>query len=84
MNLPSAPSSAFAEAGPYRSYDEMLKRLELDSLRPVDLLESVREELEHRRAGLLRPLVAHLDRDAAKAAQRNALFSLSKKLSSWR
>ncbi len=53
----------------------------------VDLLEAFREELDHRRARLLETLAADLDRDAAQAlrdgcAQRNALFSLSKKLSS--
>ena len=57
---------------------------ELDPLRAVDLLEALGEELEHGRARLLEPLRADLDGDSAQAAQRNALFSLSKKPSSWR
>ena len=57
---------------------------ELDALRAVDLLEALGEELEHRRAGLLEPLEADLDGHSAQAAQRNALFSFSKKPSSWR
>ena len=57
-------------------------RSELDALRAVDLLEALGEELEHRRARLLEPLGADLDGDSAQAAQRNALFSLSKKPSS--
>ena len=57
---------------------------ELDAALAVDLLEALGEELEHRRARLLGALVADLDRDAAKRAQRNALFSFSKKLSSCR
>jgi hypothetical protein len=57
---------------------------ELDALRTVDFLEALGEELEHGRASLLEPLPADLDRDSAQAAQRNALFSLSKKPSSWR
>ena len=59
-------------------------RGELDPLRTVDFLESLGEELEHGRARLLEPLRADLDCDSAQAAQRNALFSLSKKPSSWR
>ncbi len=59
-------------------------RSELDALRTVDFLEALGEELEHGRASLLEPLPADLDRDSAQAAQRNALFSLSKKPSSWR
>ena len=57
---------------------------ELDPLRAVDLLEALGEQLEHDRARLLEPLRPHLDGDSAQAAQRNALFSLSKKPSSWR
>ena len=38
----------------------------------------------NRRARLFGPLVPDLDRDAAQVAQRNALFSFVKKLSSWR
>ena len=59
-------------------------RGELDPLRTVDFLESLGEELEHGRARLLEPLRADLDCDSTQAAQRNALFSLSKKPSSWR
>ena len=50
----------------------------------VDLLEPVREEREHGRPRLLEAGVADLDGDTAERAQRNALFSLSKKPSSWR
>ena len=57
---------------------------ELDAVRAVDLLEALREELEHGRASLLGARVADLDRDSAQAAQRNALFSFSKKPSSCR
>ena len=41
-------------------------------------------ELEHDRARPPRPLRPDLDRDSAQTAQRNALFSFSKKPSSWR
>ena len=47
----------------------------------LDLFEPVGEECEHRRARLLDARVADLDGDAAEA-QRNALFSFSKKPSS--
>ena len=50
----------------------------------VDLLEALGEQLDHGRARLLGALVADFDRDAAERAQRNALFSFSKKLSSCR
>ena len=48
----------------------------------VDLLETLREELEHLRARLFRPGLGHGDRDTPERAQRNALFSFSKKLAS--
>src|SRR5581483_3262662 len=59
-------------------------RRELDALGPIDLLEPLREQLDHRRASLLQPRRLDLDGDAAQAAQRNALLSFSKKDSSWR
>ena len=59
-------------------------RGELDSRRALDLLEALREERDHRRAGLLCAIVADLHRDPAKPGQRNALRSFSKKLSSCR
>jgi hypothetical protein len=55
----------------------------VSALRTVDLLESLWEQLDHGRARLLETLVSHFDGDATEA-QRNALFSLSKKLSSVR
>ena len=58
-------------------------RGKLNALGPVHLLESFREQLEHGRPRLFEPLRPHLDGDSAQA-QRNALFSLSKKLSSVR
>src|ERR1041385_791449 len=57
-------------------------RGELDPARPLDLLEPLGEELDHRRARLFGTVVPDLDGDAPEAAQRNALFSFSKKLSS--
>jgi hypothetical protein len=57
-------------------------RGELDPTLALHFLEPFREQLEHGRARLLRPVKRNLDRDSAEAAQRNALFSLSKKLSS--
>ena len=57
---------------------------ELDAGRGLDLFEALREELDHRRARLLGAFVPDLHGDAAEQAQRNALFSFSKKLSSWR
>jgi hypothetical protein len=57
---------------------------ELDALRLLDLLEALGKELEHGRARLLDAVAADFDRDAAQRAQRNALFSFSKKLSSVR
>ena len=55
---------------------------ELDAALAVDLLEAEREQLEHHRAGDLGPLGTDLDGDAPETAQRNALFSFSKKPSS--
>ncbi|MGN6797588.1 MAG: hypothetical protein ACTHKS_05515, partial [Gaiellaceae bacterium] len=55
---------------------------ELNAAGPLDFLEPLRKELEHRRARVLGAFVRDFDRDAAEGAQRNALFSFSKKLSS--
>ncbi len=57
---------------------------QLDAAPLLDLLEALGEELDHHRAGLLGAVAADLHRDAPEPAQRNALFSFSKKLSSWR
>src|SRR5207245_2840216 len=57
-------------------------RHELDTARALDLLEPGREELEHLRPSLLHPGAGDRDRDASQRAQRNALLSFSKKLSS--
>src|SRR5437763_1357050 len=57
---------------------------ELDAVGALDLLEAVREELDHPRPRLLGPRNRDLDRDAARGRQRNALFSLSKNPSSAR
>jgi hypothetical protein len=57
-------------------------RDQFDGALALDLLEAVRKEGEHGGARLLDALVADLDGDAPELAQRNALFSLSKKLSS--
>src|SRR5918995_964498 len=57
-------------------------RRELDLVAALALLEPFRRELQHQRASLLRALLRNADGDAAKAAQRNALFSLSKNPSS--
>ena len=57
---------------------------ELEPLRPAGLLESLGEKLEHHRPGPLGLLGRHLHGDATERAQRNALFSLSKKPSSSR
>src|SRR5205823_1371803 len=59
-------------------------RGELDAARPFDLLEALGEELDHGRARVLGTVVPDLNGDAPETAQRNALFSFSKKLSSWR
>src|SRR3954454_2560132 len=56
---------------------------ELDALGAVDLLEALGKQLDHGRTRLLEALRADLDGDAAEA-QRNALFSFSKKDSSVR
>jgi hypothetical protein len=58
-------------------------RGELDALGAVDLLEPLREQLEHGRASLFETLRPDLDGNAAET-QRNALFSLSKNDSSVR
>ena len=50
----------------------------------LDLFESFREQLDHRRARLLGAPLADLHGDPPQVAQRNALFNFSKKLSSWR
>jgi hypothetical protein len=57
---------------------------ELDATGTVDFLEALRKELEHGRARLLGAFVPDFDRDTPEGAQRNALFSFSKKLSSCR
>ena len=57
---------------------------ELDRAVVVDLLEAGGEELDHQRARLLGPPERHGHGDAPQLCQRNALFSLSKKPSSWR
>ena len=57
---------------------------ELDTAVALDLLEPLREQLDHGRARLLGAPFENLHGDAAQVAQRNALFSLSKKPSSWR
>src|SRR5205085_12413616 len=57
---------------------------ELDAVAPLDLLEARGEELEHPRSRLLEPRGGDIHRDAAERAQRNALFSFSKKPSSRR
>jgi len=59
-------------------------RRELDAAVALDLFESLGKELEHRRARFLDAIEGDLDGDSAQPRQRNALFSLSKKLSSWR
>src|SRR5207237_7430546 len=56
---------------------------ELEAIRPVDLLEAFREQLDHRCTRLLRPDGRNRHRDAPEA-QRNALFSFSKNPSSAR
>ena len=50
----------------------------------LDLLESLREELDHRRAGFLGAPLENLDGYATQVAHRKVLFSFSKKVSSWR
>jgi len=50
----------------------------------LDLLEPLREELDHRRASLLGTPFENLHGDAAQVRQRKVLFSFSKKPSSWR
>src|SRR5581483_3556585 len=57
---------------------------ELDPVEALDLLEALREELEHQRPRFLGALGGDVDRDAPQAAQRNALFSFSKNPSSLR
>ena len=59
-------------------------RDELGRPAAVDLLEAAGEQLEHDGARRLDPLGRDLDAHAAEAAQRKALFSFSKKPSSWR
>jgi len=59
-------------------------RDELDAAGARNLLESLREELDHGRARLFGAPLENLDRDAAQIAHRKALFSFSKKPSSWR
>ena len=59
------------------------RELECAAVAP-ELLESLREELEHDRARLLRPGVGDGDRDAAEQRQRIAFLSFSKKPSSRR
>jgi hypothetical protein len=59
-------------------------RGELHAVLALDLLEPLREELEHRGARLLGTLRPHLHGDAAQAGQRKWLRSFSKKPSSGR
>jgi hypothetical protein len=54
---------------------------QLEAVRVVELLESLREELEHQRAGLLGAFSGNRRGDPAQA-QRNALFSFWKNPSS--
>ena len=51
-------------------------RGELDALGPVDLLEALREELEHGRARLLGALGADLDRDSAQTGSAERALQL--------
>ena len=57
---------------------------ELDASGMLDLLEPLREELDHGCPRLLGASLQDLDRDPPQATHRNALFSFSKKPSSAR